>query len=119
MDWSKYGKYDFVSAVEYIRSNDPKNQKVAMVGHSQGTTQTFAGMAQIPEWYDENVSVAALLGPCTSPSLTYLATPYTKENWDFLAENDIWVIDGPEWEEKNAIIQERGPQSLKDFIKFG
>ena len=99
MDWSKYGKYDFVSAVEHIRANDPLNRKVAMVGHSQGTTQTFAGMGEIPEWYDENVSVAALMGPCTSPNPSYFVSPYNKENWDWLAENDIWVIAGPGWEE--------------------
>jgi len=67
MDWSKYGVYDFVTAVEYIREKTPE-YKVAMVGHSQGTSQTFAGMGIIPEWYDENVSIAVMMGPCTSPA---------------------------------------------------
>ena len=44
MDWSKYGVYDMPAAVNYIREQNP-DQKVAIVGHSQGTTQTFAGMA--------------------------------------------------------------------------
>ena len=71
---------------------------MAMVGHSQGTTQTYAGMGIIPQWYDENVSVAALLGPCTSPEQSYFAPLYTLENWKWFVENNIWVIDGPNWE---------------------
>ena len=71
-----------------------------MVGHSQGTTQTFAGMGLIPDWYDKNVSMAVLLGPCTVPNPTYFSV-YTKENWDFMEKNEIYVIaGGPDWEEK-------------------
>ena len=87
-----------------------------MVGHSQGTTQTFAGMGLIPEWYDQNVSVAALLGPCTTPNPVWFAPIYTKENMDFLAQNNIYVIAGPNWEADRAIIMAEGPQSLKDTV---
>ena len=67
MDWSTYGTIDFPLLVSFIQERTGV-KKVAMVGHSQGTTQTFAGMGLIPKWYDENVSVAALLGPCTCPN---------------------------------------------------
>ena len=77
---------------------------MAMVGHSQGTTQTYAGMGIIPEWYDANISVGALLGPCTSPDQSYFEPLYTFENWKWFVENNIWVISGPNWEEDRAKI---------------
>ena len=67
MDWRKYALYDFPAAVAEIRKRNG-DKKVAYVGHSQGTTQMLAGMGLIPEWYDENVSSAVLLGPCDCPN---------------------------------------------------
>ena len=115
IDWIKYGTIDFPAAVEEIRKRNG-NKKVAVVGHSQGTSQTYAGMGLMPEWYDANVSIAALMGPCTSPNTFYLEPLYTKEVMDFLDENDIWVLSGPEWEIKKQIIMSSGPQSLKDAL---
>ena len=86
------------------------------MGHSQGTTQTFAGLGQIPDWYDENISISALLGPCTSPNQKYFTDMYTQENWDFLTSNGIWVIAGPNWARDKAIIMENGSQSLIDTV---
>ena len=42
---------------------DTKFEKVAYVGHSQGTTQFFVGMAEEPDWFAERVSVFIALGP--------------------------------------------------------
>ena len=103
MDWSKYGVYDFPATVKEIQKRNG-GRKVAMVGHSQGTTQTYAGMGIIPQWYDENVSVGALLGPCTTPGQEYFIPLYTYENWKWFIENDIWVMDGPNWETDRAKI---------------
>jgi len=107
-DWRKHGVYDFPALVTEIQSRNG-GKKVALLGHSQGTTQTFAGMGIIPEWYDANVSVAALLGPCTHPNPKFFTDLYTEENWSFLEENDIWVTNGPHWEEKREIIISEGP----------
>lgn len=116
MDWSKYGVYDLPAAVKEIQTRTGV-KKVAIVGHSQGTTQTFAGMAQIPEWYDENISISALMGPCTTPNKKYFEPLYTKENMDFFSENEIWVISGPNWTRDRAIIMEKGSQSLIEATK--
>lgn len=43
-------------------------------------------MAQIPDWYDENISVAVQMGPCTSPNPTYFEELFTKKNWDCILE---------------------------------
>lgn len=115
MDWSKYGVYDLPAAVTEIQRRTGV-KKVAYVGHSQGTTQTFAGLGQIPEWYDENISISALLGPCTSPNQKYFVDMYTKENWDFLTSHGIWVIAGPNWARDKAIIMAEGSQSLIDTV---
>ena len=69
-------------------------------------------MAQIPEWYDENVSVSALMGPCTSPNQKYFLDMYTEENWNFLTDHGIYVIDGPNWEADRAVIMAEGSESL-------
>ena len=66
-DWSKLGVYDFPALTRKIQETNG-GKKVTMIGHSQGTTQTFAGMGLIPEWYDANVSSAIMMGPCTSPN---------------------------------------------------
>ena len=41
---------------------------------------------------------------------------YTEENVRFLLDNEIYVFAGPDWEEQQALIMEKGPQSLKDNI---
>ena len=77
------------------------NKKVAYVGHSQGTTQSFAGMALIPEWYDENISMSAFLGPCTTPLWEpQIREIYVEEDFKWMKENGIYVLNGgPNWEE--------------------
>ena len=47
MDWEKYGVYDMPAQVAEIQKRNG-GKKVAIVGHSQGTTQTYAGMGIIP-----------------------------------------------------------------------
>jgi len=48
--------------IEYIRKTTGV-EKVAYIGHSQGTSQMFAGMAIEPSWFRDRVSVFAALGP--------------------------------------------------------
>ena len=57
------------------------------------------------------------MGSCTVPNPKWFGA-YTKENMDFLAENDICVIDGPNWEHDRALIVESGPQSLVDNLHW-
>jgi len=79
-------------------------------------------MGIIPKWYDDNVSVAALMGPCTTPNQKYMDI-YTYENWKWFMDNNIFVIDGPNWEEDRAKIfgtnegpKNPAPQSVQDAI---
>ena len=117
IDWITYGTDDFPALVDVIKERTGVD-KVAILGHSQGTTQTFAGMALMPEWYDENVSVAAFWGPCTIPNQKYFKDLYTAENWNFLYENEIWATGGPDWDRAYKVIMESGPQYLKEQADY-
>ena len=81
---------------------------MAIIGFSQGTTQTLAGMGTIPEWYDENVSIAVMLGPGTSPNTKYF-DPYTAEVNSCFFDNGVCVISGPNWENERQIIMDQCP----------
>ena len=104
IDWRKYGVYDVPAVVKVMRERN-NGAKVAMIGHSQGTTQTFAGMGLIPEWYDENMSVVALMGPCLTPNTKYFEELYLPENWKCMTSNGIYVTGGPNWEADRAKIE--------------
>ena len=77
-----------------------------MVAFSQGTTQTFAGMGLIPEWYDENISIAVLLGAGTVPNEKYMIPFYTPELVKCFEDNDVYAIAGPNWAEKKPLLLE-------------
>jgi len=70
-------------------------------------------MGLIPEWYDENISTAILWGPCTNPDLGSMSDVYSEEIWNYLIENEIWVIGGPNWDRDVAKIMNDGPELLK------
>ena len=75
-------------------------------------------MGLIPEWYDENISIAALWGPCVIPAVEAFDGLYTEENWDWMIENDIWVMAGPEWDEQKPIIEADAPPYVKDSASY-
>ena len=67
--------------------------------------------------------MAALFGPCTSPNQKYFKNFYNYENWSWFVDNNIFVIDGPNWEEVRAKIfgtndgpKNPAPQSIQDNI---
>ena len=92
-DWRKFGVYDMPAFVGEIRKRNG-GKKVAYVGHSQGTTQAFAGMAYIPEWYDENISTAALFGPCALPNWEQIQYTYVEGDFVWMKENGIYALNG-------------------------
>ena len=98
MDWRQYGQYDIPAFVGEIRKRNG-GKKVAYVGHSQGTTQSFAGMGLIPEWYDENISTSAFLGPCVTPNWEQIQDVYVESDMKWLHDNGIYVLNysGDSW----------------------
>ena len=116
IDWKDFGVSDTKAQVEEIQKHNG-GQKVGYVGISQGTTQGFAAIATIPEWFDENVNFMAMLGPCTIMTPKYVASTYTKEVMDWLKANEIYALGGPYWSTRDrALILESAPQALKDSM---
>ena len=77
-------------------------------------------MGLIPEWYDENMSVAALMGPCITPNTKYFSELYTPEVWNCLTSNNIYAIGDPNWDANKATIlaDSACPQSFKDQLDY-
>jgi len=68
-DNKEFWQYSFVDLakddkanIEFIRQHTG-HSKVGYIGHSQGTSQMFAGLSIEPDWFAERVSVFAALGP--------------------------------------------------------
>ena len=71
------GQYDVPAALDYI-TRVTGFQKVAYIGHSQGTTQMFTGLADYEEtYYADKLSVFIALGPVTMVPNTEIAQLHT------------------------------------------
>ena len=77
-------------------------------------------MGLIPEWYDENMSIVALMGTCITPNTKYFGNLYTPEVWNCLQSNNIYAIADPNWEANKATIMSDPacPQSFKDQLSY-
>lgn len=76
-------------------------------------------MGLIPEWYDQNISSAVLLGPCDCPNAVWFAPVYTQRAWEFLDANQIWVLAntaGYDWNEKKQVILNSGIPELVEAL---
>jgi pimeloyl-ACP methyl ester carboxylesterase len=56
------GIYDLPATIDYIIQVNG-HKKVAYIGHSMGTTVMFYGLATIPDYFNEKLSVFVALGP--------------------------------------------------------
>ena len=62
-------------------------------------------MGLIPEWYDENISMAVLLGAGTIPNQKYFAPFFNEETAKCLEDAGVYAIAGPNWEEKTPLLK--------------
>jgi predicted esterase len=64
------GKYDLPAMINFIQQNSKstknKVKKITYIGHSQGTSQLFAGLTLLPEFYENTLNGFIALGPVTS-----------------------------------------------------
>lgn len=56
------GDYDLRAAIDFIQKNKG-NQKLSLIGYSQGTTTMMYAMSQDPDYYAERVNLAVALAP--------------------------------------------------------
>ena len=62
--WTEMGDYDAPAQVDFVRSQT-KTDKVTYIGHSQGTTQMFYGIAKQEEFWKERLNLYVALAPVT------------------------------------------------------
>ncbi len=63
-DWADMGMYDIPASFDYITALTG-HPKVAYIGHSQGTTQMFYGLAENESYYKDKMSIFVALAPVT------------------------------------------------------
>lgn len=63
-DWAEMGMYDIPASLDYITALTG-HPKVAYIGHSQGTTQMFYGLAENESYYKDKMSIFVALAPVT------------------------------------------------------
>ncbi|CDW90338.1 ab-hydrolase associated lipase region family protein [Stylonychia lemnae] len=63
-DFEDMGDYDLPAAFEYIR-NVTKQEKLAYIGHSQGTSQLFYSLSNNETYFQDKISIFIALGPAT------------------------------------------------------
>jgi pimeloyl-ACP methyl ester carboxylesterase len=79
------GSGDIPANLDYITAKT-KFEKVAYIGHSQGTTQLFYALATAEEYYQEKISIFVALGPVMN--LAHCKSDLI----DFVAWNSWWVV---------------------------
>ena len=61
-DFQEHGSSDLVACMDYILMKTQKD-KLSIIAHSQGTTQTFYAMAEDPEYFKKRVNLFVALSP--------------------------------------------------------
>jgi pimeloyl-ACP methyl ester carboxylesterase len=61
-DWQDMGTKDLPAVFDFITGTTGQ-QKLAYVGHSQGTTELYYGLAEMQSYFANKLSVAVMLGP--------------------------------------------------------
>ena len=62
--WHEMGHFDLPATLDYMTTVTGV-EKAAYVGHSQGTSQMFVGLADMEDYFKEKISVFVALAPVT------------------------------------------------------
>ena len=79
-DWEQMGIYDQPAFINYILNHTNQTKLAGYVGHSEGTTQFFAGQTLMPNYFKSRVEIFIALAPAVrmnnvTPILQFIA-PY-------------------------------------------
>lgn len=97
--WTEMGQYDAPAQVDFVRTQT-KSDKITFVGHSQGTTQMFYGIADQEDFWKERLNIFIALAPvtrldhCGSELFVWLSTCW-KLFLDSLDLIHVYSILGP------------------------
>merc|ERR1711939_887317 len=67
------------------------HEKIAYVAHSQGTTQMFAGLTRMQDYYKDRLSLFVALGPVTKLPNTELSTLHYAGNHYGQVDDAVWM----------------------------
>ncbi len=84
------GLYDLPAMIDLIKQ---KSQvlKITYIGHSQGTTQLFAGFSEIPQYFNSNLNGFIGLGPITK--VDYIKSSFLKAFGEYSLDNLFNIMD--------------------------
>ena len=90
--WYEMGIYDIPAVFDHIRSRT-NDQKIAYIGHSQGTTQMFVGLAEMEETYfADKTSIFVAIGPVSKIPNTTAGLLQFIVMWYDLIANTTWLL---------------------------
>jgi hypothetical protein len=79
---------------------------MSFIGFSQGTTVLQYAMAELPELFKKVTNVVGLIAPCGVMYTKQTSGIFNEEYYNFLNDNDILTILGPNWDENYATLCE-------------
>ena len=99
--WKDMGKYDLPAVIDMIQS-ETGYQKVAYIGHSQGTTQMYSALAEDPDFYSDKISLFVSLGPVSMiPHTDVGLMQFTSHFYDVVVDTadtlGVHEIGGMNW----------------------
>ena len=62
--FEEFGGFDLKSVIEFIKSEKRSQDKISLVGYSEGTTSSFYATAEDPAYYKKNLNLFVALAPC-------------------------------------------------------
>lgn len=95
-------KYDLPASIDFVLQRT-KRKSLSYIGHSQGTTQMFAALAENIDKMIDKINVFIALAPITYNGGSHNAFLRTMSVslpmiYDFLASYSLYELFGPDWE---------------------
>lgn len=84
------GVYDLPAMIDLIKHKSEVT-KITYIGHSQGTTQLFAGFSELPDYFNSNLNGFIGLGPITK--LNHIKSSFLKVFGDYGLDNFFNILD--------------------------
>jgi len=119
--WYDMGEYDIPAVIDYIQYGTG-GQKVAVIGHSQGTTQMFSTLSEDPDYFADKVSLFVALAPVTTLGNTEIPLlPFVAKFYDTIEETSkmfgMYEV-GAKGQSKDTSICTKIPQLCEQMSRF-
>lgn len=108
-DWEDMGQEDLPAIFNYI-IKVTKQQKIAFIGHQEGTTQMFTALDTHSDFFAEHLSIFIALSPVTQLSNTNSdLVKFSAQKMQILTESEVLFdtreLFGPKWQKDRGSVQ--------------